>query len=110
MCCFGQKRQTNDGRCPGTKVSIMTLAGFELPQITAWDPGVSGEGSLDPFLRRLRGLESLLEPAAKRTRGKFSSLNLPNFSANAIMGPISICPAAKTYRGPDDISQWKGLS
>lgn len=27
----------------------MTLAGLALPELTAWDPGVTGEGSLDPM-------------------------------------------------------------
>ena len=39
----------------------MTLAGFALPELTAWDPGFTGEGSLDPM-----GLAAISDRLAER--------------------------------------------
>ena len=77
----------------------MTLAGFELPQMTAWDPGVSGEGSLDPM-----GLAAISDRLADRlvpgVRARMQSIRF----VTAMAVGATACETLADERPRDDIS------
>jgi hypothetical protein len=77
----------------------MTLAGFALPEITAWDPGVSGEGSLDPM-----GLGALSDRLADRlvpgVRARMQSIRF----VTAMAVGATACETLADEQPVDDIS------
>jgi len=77
----------------------MTLAGFALPELTAWDPGFTGEGSLDPM-----GLAAISDRLAERlipgVRARMQSIRF----VTAMAVGSAACETLAEERPGDDIS------
>lgn len=77
----------------------MTLAGLALPELTAWDPGVTGEGSLDPM-----GLAAISDRLAEQlipgVRARMQSIR---FVTAMAVGSVA-CETLADEKPGDDIS------